>query len=480
MVERLDSAAPGWADLLHGRNGLRSLALAGGVALHAVNVYLVITILPSVVRDIGGLDFYAWNTTLFAAASIIGSVLASDLFQRVGARPAYAIAAAIFGIGALICGSAPTMVVLLLGRTIQGAGGGLLFAMAYTMIRLAFPEPLWPRAMALVSSMWGIATLLGPALGGLFANHNAWRTAFWSLAPITLAFGTLAYRVLPATGPDKSSLRRPPVAQLALIVLAVLSVSAGSVSGDLVWGSVGLGVSVICIGALILRERHARSRVLPTSVFRERSVLATHYLMIALLNAIVTASEIFVPLFVQVLHRQSPLIGGYYAAAMAAGWTIGSLVTSGVAQPTVRRVIFAAPVIAMIAMGCLALTLPMPSLGALSTMAPIGLALVAVGFGVGIAWPHLLSGVLKYAPDHEQNLASGGITTVQLFATAMAAAIAGLVANATGLLDPSPAGTSRAAFALLSVCTGLALIAAAIGGRLLRVLTNPALLRAGQ
>ena len=62
-----------WADLLSGRNGVRSLALAGGVALHAVNVYIATTILPSVVRDIGGLDYYAWNTTLFVVASILGS-----------------------------------------------------------------------------------------------------------------------------------------------------------------------------------------------------------------------------------------------------------------------------------------------------------------------------------------------------------------------------------------------------------------------
>ena len=89
----------GWGDLLTGKNAIRSLALAGGVALHAVNVYIATTILPSVVADIGGLDYYAWNTTLFVVASIIGSTLAVKLLRAVGPRKAYAISACVFAFG---------------------------------------------------------------------------------------------------------------------------------------------------------------------------------------------------------------------------------------------------------------------------------------------------------------------------------------------------------------------------------------------
>ena len=78
----------GWGALLSGGNGVRSIALAGGVALHAVNVYVATTILPSVVKDIGGLDLYAWNTTLFVVASIIGSALSARLLQGAGPRGA--------------------------------------------------------------------------------------------------------------------------------------------------------------------------------------------------------------------------------------------------------------------------------------------------------------------------------------------------------------------------------------------------------
>ena len=166
-----------WADLLHGTNALRSIALAGGVALHAINVYIVTTILPSVIKDIGGLEYYAWNTTLFVVTSIVGSALSARLIETLGPRAAYLLAVAVFTVGSVVCALAPSMPVLLAGRSIQGLGGGILFALSYALIRLVFAAPLWSRAMALVSGMWGVATLCGPAIGGVFAQTGHWRLA---------------------------------------------------------------------------------------------------------------------------------------------------------------------------------------------------------------------------------------------------------------------------------------------------------------
>ena len=153
-VSTTPESSASWADLLHGANALRSIALAGGVALHAINVYIVTTILPSVIQEIGGLEYYAWNTTLFVVTSIIGSALSAKLIETLGPRAAYLAAVAIFTAGAVACALAPTMPVLLAGRSIQGLGGGILFALSYALIRLVFDAPLWSRAMALVSGMW--------------------------------------------------------------------------------------------------------------------------------------------------------------------------------------------------------------------------------------------------------------------------------------------------------------------------------------
>lgn len=154
-----------WSDLFSGKNAASAIALSLGVALHAINILVATTILPSVVQDIGGLDLYARNTTLFVVASILGSALSARLLGGYGARSAYLVASLFFIAGAALCALAPSMPVMLAGRTVQGFGGGLIFALSYAMINLVFEQRLWPRAMALISAMWGIATP-GGAGGG--------------------------------------------------------------------------------------------------------------------------------------------------------------------------------------------------------------------------------------------------------------------------------------------------------------------------
>jgi MFS family permease len=120
------AARPGWRDLLAGANAARSLVLAGGVGLHAVNIFIATTILPSVVADIGGLAYYAWNTTLFVVVSIVGSAASAHALGRFSPRGAYLLATALFAFGTLTCAIAPSMPVLLAGRSLQGFGGGML------------------------------------------------------------------------------------------------------------------------------------------------------------------------------------------------------------------------------------------------------------------------------------------------------------------------------------------------------------------
>lgn len=459
----------GWSALLSGRNGVRSLALAGGVALHAVNVFVATTILPSVVADIGGLDFYAWNTTLFILASIIGSVLSAKLFGALGPRGAYGVAAGLFGLGTLICASAPGMPLLLLGRFVQGLGGGLLFALAYAMIRLVFPQQLWPRAMAVVSGMWGVATLAGPAIGGTFAELGSWRMAFFAMLPATAVFAGLALAILPRKSPDTDERSGLALPQLALLLLAVFVVSLGSVSPNPVWNAAGLAAAVGIMALLILVERRARWRLLPQGAFRLSSQLCMLFLTISLLAITVATSEMFIPLFLQVLHAQTPLIAGYLAVIMSAGWTLGSILSSGNQGRRAERAVKMAPVLAFAGMVLLVLLMPGGSTGEWLVMVPVSFAFALVGAGVGISWPHLLTLILRAAPRDEQDLASAAITTVQLVATALGSACAGMVVNLAGLTAPGGvAGTQSAAFWLFAVFALAPLIGIVTAARSLR------------
>lgn len=444
MINVITDDETRWSDLFSGKNAASAIALSLGVALHAVNILVATTILPSVVQDIGGLNLYAWNTTLFVVASILGSALSARLLSAYGARSAYLVASLFFIIGAALCALAPSMPVMLIGRTVQGFGGGLIFALSYAMINLVFHQSLWPRAMALVSAMWGIATLIGPAVGGIFAELHAWRWAFGILLPIMVLYAAFTFSILPK-GKAQQAAAPLPLAQLTLLAASVLIVSAGSLASNL-WVNVGgIALALLLMAWLLRREAHSRARLLPQGALRRGSTQAALYLTVSLLVVGMT-SEIFVPYFLQILHGQSPLIAGYIAATMAAGWTLAEILSSGWRGASIRRAIFSGPLLVMAGLLALGLLMPIASGGHWTTLAPIVIALTLVGFGIGFGWPHLLTRILQTAPESDRDIAGASITTVQLFATAFGAALAGLIANLAGLNVPGgSAGASSAA-----------------------------------
>jgi len=177
-------------------------------------------------------------------------------------------------------------------------------------------------------------------------------------------------------------------------------------------------------------------RLLPTGAYVLSAPLGAIYTSVALL-LIGTTTEIFVPYFLQLLHGHSPLAAGYLTAAMAGGWSAGSLLSSGRSGADADRMLRAGPMACTLGLVALALLLPFPGhLGAGFETALVAVALAVVGAGVGIGWPHLVTRVLSLAPKGEEGLASASITTIQLYGMAEGAAVAGLVANAAGLTLP--------------------------------------------
>ena len=423
--------APGWGALLQGRNLLLSLALSGGVVIHAVNLYLATTIMPSVVRDIGGIEYYAWNTTVYVVASIIGAALAARLLVQRGPRAAYVMSAAGFALASVVCAAAVSMPMLLVGRTAQGLAGGMLVALPYALVRIVFAPGLWPRAMAMVSGMWGISTLLGPALGGVFAEFGLWRAAFWSLLPVIVLFTAMAVTVLPARQAQDEPAPPLPWGQLMALTLAVLAASLASVSRDLGLLLAWLAAAVVLVWWFDRTQQRAAHRLLPRGSLRASNPLGALYAILVLLAVAVTCTEIFVPLFLQDLHGRPPLQAGYIAALMSVGWTTGSIISSGFVGRRRQLALLAAPVFVLLAMLALAVLMPRPDAGA-GLLWTLGLVLVAGGFGVGIAFPHLSARVLAVAPADEPELAASSIMTVQLCATAFGAALAGLIVNLAG------------------------------------------------
>ena len=200
----------------------------------------------------------------------------------------------------------------------QGFGAGLPVALTLSMLRLVFPQHLWPRAMALNSVVWGIATLLGPAVGGIFAELGIWRWAFLGIVPLAALLALGAMRVLPARSPRNAM--PVPVVQIVLVTGIVLAVSLASIVENALLAGAVLALALAAVIGLGWIERRAATQLLPAGTFRLASPFAALFATILLLG-VASTSDIFAPLFLQRLHGLSPLWAGYVAALVAAGWS---------------------------------------------------------------------------------------------------------------------------------------------------------------
>ncbi len=362
--------AGSWRDLLGGRYLGTSTVLAGGVALYATNEFLTISLLPSAVAEIGGQRFYAWVTTVYLVASVVAAMTVSALLVRLAPRGAYLASAAAFGVGSVMCALAPSMEILLVGRVVQGAAGGVLAGLGYAVINSALPQRLWTRASALVSAMWGVGTVVGPAGGGLFAQFGSWRWAFGALALLTVAIAALVPVALPArTGEDAQRTGwNVPVRSLLLLGGAAMSVSAAGIPDDVKVSGALLAVGAVLVALFLRVDRRPGASVLPPSAFGP-GPLKWIYLTLGLLMA-ATMADMYVPLFGQRLAHLVPVAAGFLGVALSVGWTVSEIASASVSGTRVTaRIVAVAPLV--MAAGL--------ALAAVSQIDEASLSVVAVG-----------------------------------------------------------------------------------------------------
>jgi len=446
-----------WRELFQ-TGGLALAVICGGTALQALEAFITSSMLPTVVADIGGIELFAWNTTVFIVASIVATLFAAVRPRSIGPKGGYMIAAAAFAAGSLLCGLAPSMIVLLAGRLVQGFGAGLLLAQSTSMFRIVFPERLWPRVMALNATIWGVATMVGPAAGGIFAEIGLWRWAFLGIVPVAVLLALGALRVLPNTSESRPAARLP-FKQIFLVVGIVLLVSIASLLTDAPsLAGVLLALAAVGIVLLGLADTYSRARLLPAGTFSLTSRLSGLF-GLALLLGIVVTSDIFAPLFLQRVHGLSPLWAGYVTALVAAGWSLSAISSSGWTGARVRAAIASAPVLMLVAMLGLAFTLGSTSSQPL-VLVLAGVALTALGVGIGSANQHLSTRILSSGTAADNDRTSAALSMVQLFSSGLGAAVGGVAVNAAGL---PLAGTTTEIAAVAQVVFVVFAILAAIG-----------------
>lgn len=450
-----------WRQLLGARHLGASTVLAGGVLLYATNEFLTISLLPSAVVDIGGQRFYAWVTTVYLVASVIAATTVHSTLMRLGPRQAYLLGLTVFGAGSLGCALAPSMEVLLAGRTVQGFAGGLLAGLGYAVINTALPNTLWTKASALVSAMWGVGTVIGPAAGGLFAQFGHWRWAFGVLVVLTVAMAVLVPVALPGrNGGASAPTPGIPVRSLTALGAAAMAVSVAGIPHDWRATAALLALGVALVAVFLFVDRRAGASVLPPSTFGP-GPLKWIYLSLGVLMA-ATMVDMYVPLFGQRLAQLTPVMAGFFAAVLSVGWTVGEIISASLQnrRVIVRTVAFA-PVV--MAVGLVAGAVLIRDGMAPWLVVMWAAALAVTGAGIGIAWPHLSAWAMSSVDDPAEGpAAAAAINTVQLICGAFGAGLAGVVVN---LRDTGDAAAARWLFATFAVLAAFGAVASFRSGR---------------
>lgn len=419
--------AGSWRELLGSRYAPIASVLAGGVLLEASNVYLTTSLLPTIVDDIGGAEFYAWTMMVFLLASVVSSMMVSRILTQRGAVQAYLLALGLFALGSLLCAASPWMWALLAGRAVQGLGGGLLAGLGYALIQRALPERLWARGAALVSAMWGVGNIAGPVVGGVFAQLDAWRVTFIGLAVVSALIGFVVVRALPQTVRSRSR-ESVPWASLVLLSGGVAAVGLAGVVPNGLGTGVAIAVGVVLGGWFLRHERRGRNGILPRITFAAGSSLGWVYLTVAVL-AFAIGTEAFIPLFGQEIGGLMPFVAGLLGAALSLGWSITQVFTANATGIRSRRV--------LITIGPLVIASGLAAYGLLQHEAPSTLVialwfatLFLAGAGIGLGFPHLTVAALGSTSGEEEGAkAAAAVNTVFIIASAFSSAMAGVLVN---------------------------------------------------
>ncbi|MGE2716212.1 MFS transporter [Mycolicibacterium litorale] len=276
----------------------------------------VATAMPTIAESLGGFDLYPWAFNSYLIASLIGTVVASELMKRTGLRRTLLLGSALFVTGAVAAGMAWSMPALLAARAAQGLGGGMTLVSMYVVVGRGYPEQLRPRGFALLGTAWAIASIIGPAIAGYLSDHVSWRAVFLAIPPaLALPVLVLAVRTGALDGPRGPVLR----SRLWLALVAGIGLTLIQTAGTRVAASSALVAlaGLLLVGAALLR-------LLPSGTLRAAHGLPTAVLLRGLIGGAFVAAEAFVPLALRVSRGLTSAQAGLCLTVGAIAWAVGS------------------------------------------------------------------------------------------------------------------------------------------------------------
>jgi MFS family permease len=395
-----------------------TLGLVLTITLVAAEALAVSTAMPIVAKDLGGLELYGLVFSAFTAASLVGIVVAGLLIDRRGVVLPFALGLAMFAIGLTIAGAAVSMPMLIVGRLIQGFGGGAIPPIAYVAIGRSLPEHLRPRMFATLSTAWILPGVFGPGIAGFVAENFNWRLIFFGLLPVLLVSGSMAFRGLSslahqtveaAPGTTTSRVRNGVLMGVG-VILATTGLQADSAA--LV---VGLGVPGLVVAGWAFLQ------LAPPGTLRAARGYPTAVLLRGLLTFAFFAVDGYVSLLLQEVRGWSATEAGIALTAATVSWTAGSWTQARLTRRFSHEwfVRLGFPVVAVGLAGMGLILLP-------QVPAWLAVPIFAVaGFGMGLTYAQFALIVLRDVPREMQGGVTAGLTLSDSLGTALGLTLGG-------------------------------------------------------
>ena len=402
-------------------------ALVLAVLLASLDQTIVSTALPRIAKDLNGFSNIAWVSAAYLLASTAVTPLWGKLGDMFGRKRLYLAATTTFLVASVACGLAQNLIELIGARVLQGVGGGGMIVLTFALVGDIVAPSERGRYQGMFGSVYGVASIIGPLLGGVFTDHLTWRWAFGINLPVGLVALAIAARALPAATRGTKA-RIDYLGSLILAGIAtglVLITSFGERWG---WGSpaiVGLIAATIALAAVLVPvERRATAPVLPPAMLGSRTVVYSS-LIAFLANAAMFAVLVYLPTYLQIVHGVSATLSGISMLPLVAGLVISqSLAGRWAAHVERLRMILLAGLTANLA-GLLLLS----TIGATTSTPALSVYFLITGVGIGMIPMVVLTTVQNTVPATDLGAASAVVTFARSIGAAFGVAIYATLLN---------------------------------------------------
>ncbi|MCW2772709.1 MAG: transporter [Nocardioides sp.] len=411
------------------------------VAFTAFEATAVTTVMPTVAEKLDGVGLYALSFAAPLASGVVGMVAAGARSDRHGPVGPLAVALVVFAVGLVVCGTAPSMEVLVAGRLLQGLGAGALTVCLYVVVGLVFPPLLQPAVFASFAAAWVLPSLFGPALAAFVAHALGWR---WVFLGVVVLVGAATLLILPALrGVEaRGGHDEPSRSRLVWAVIGATAVLALELVGSH-RGAVGL-LAILALGVVFLSLR----RMLPAGALLARRGLPAVIGTRGLLSASFFCAEAYIVFVLQDHWGLTPGTAGLALTAVGLVWASASQVQSRLGA-RVSDVVAMRWGTTLVLVGTAVLTVVV--VGDVSPVLAVA-GYVVAGAGMGFGYPRTSVAMLAASSDADRGFNSSALSISDSLGGALALSLSGIV---FGLADRAGADPFVSVFVL---ATGIAVL----------------------